>query len=329
MGWSGGGGARRDRPADRIARHRQYILASQRPTGAIALTPARLDINPYFANRAARALLADRSGRAAVRRYMNWYVRHLNPDGTIDDFTVRHGMEVSRGTRDSSDAYAATFLSLVAAYLDAGGDVRWVRAHLDDLRRVAGAIESLTDRDGLTWARADYPVKFLMDNVEVWRGWFDWARVLEAAGEREEAAAARERAARVESALGRFARGDGRLDWGLGPYGTRWRSEGRFYPDGVVQFFPLVHGLTDDPAGYHAFAAAHPAWHRLEEDAFPWVLAAVAAARAGDRPRAAAALAEVEERFAGLEYPWHVGESAAYIEAAELLARRSPAGPEA
>lgn len=318
-GGTGGTGAPGGLAVDRyrwLERHYAYIMASQRPTGAIAMTPAQLDINPYFANRAARALLTEPRHLPAVEAYMDWYLAHLNPDGTIDDHRVEAGREVSLGRYDSADSYAATFLTLVEAYLQAGGDPEWVVQHRSDLDRLVGLLIRLTDpEDGLTWAKPHYPFKLLMDNVEVWEGLQAWARVLEAIGEPAAAAGARERADRIHQGLSRFRRSDGVYAWGLASFGLRRGGNlQRFYPDAVAQFFPLALGLTDDPAGYEAFAAAHPAWHRLESDRFPWMMAAVAAARAGDWERVAGALAAVADRYVDLPFPWYVGESAWLID---------------
>lgn len=296
--------------------HYRYIAAAQRPTGAIAMTPAHREINPYFANLAAQALLTRPGHLQAAERWLDWYLAHLNPDGTVDDYRVVDGAEVATGSYDSADSYAATCLSLVAAYLRAGGSITWVQARRPALERVAGVLVALTDADdGLTWAKPFYPLKLLMDNAEVWAGWEDWAGVLAALGDPEGAARARERATRVRAGLARFEEG-GRYAWALGPLGFRRSSDPhQFYPGAVAQFFPFAVGSTADPTGYHRFNAAHPQWTRLASDHYPWLFAAYAAARAGDREAVAAARAAVRERFPDLRPPWFVAESAWLIRA--------------
>lgn len=293
--------------------HMNYILRAQRPTGAIALTPDSGYINPYFANLAAIAILHDPANRPAAERWIDWYLSHLNDDGTIDDFQVdANGEEQPTGHYDSADSYAATLLSLVRAYLEAGGDVNWVMERRPDLDRVSAVLVSLTDRDdGLTWAKPRYPLKLLMDNSEVFRGWADWAIVLERLSDTAAANEANRRAIAIQKGLERFAQRDGGYAWALAPLGIRRGSNPeRFYPDGVAQFFPLAFGMIDDPSGYFAFRDAHPNWTDLNGDKFPWLLAALAAAKAGDLPAAQRALYTAANRYTAFSYPWYIGESA-------------------
>lgn len=285
------------------------------------MTPGGAAINPYFANLAARALLRAPDNVAAVERYMDWYIAHLNPDGTIDDFRVENGQEVASGDFDSADSYAATFLSLTAEWVEAGGDVAWIARHRADLDRVAGAIVAVTDRDGLTWAKQGYPAKLLMDNCEVFRGWTDWARLLRQLGDTAGAKAAQRRADRLQQGLGRFVQRDGLWAWALNQQGGYSAADTRrFYPDAVAQVFPLIWGLADNPAGFKAFDAAHPDWRALRAGDFPWLLPAYAAALAGDAPAAEAALAAVQQRYPDLGWPWYIAESAWVIETAAVLA---------
>lgn len=292
--------------------HLDYIRRAQRPTGAIALTPDSDYINPYFANLAATALLHDPAHLPVVQRWMDWYLDHLNPDGTIDDHRVHpDGHEDPLGQYDSGDSYAATLLSLVRAYLDAGGDLAWVERRRADLDRVAAVMTNLTDDDGLTWAKARYPLKLLMDNSEVYRGWSDWSMVLGQLGDWDAAHLAHRRAVDVQKGIARFGRNNGLHAWAVAPLGIRRGSDPRrFYPDGVAQFFPLAFGMTDDPGGYDAFYRAHSDWTRLEKDQFPWMMAAYAAVRAGDLDSARQAVATAAERFADFKYPWYIAESA-------------------
>ncbi len=303
-----------------VDRHFAFIAASRMESGAIAMTPRHILINPYFANLAARALLSRPEHVPAVERWMDWYLAHLNEDGTIDDHRVKDGKAIATGKYDSADSYAATFLSVVAAYLRAGGDPTWVEANREDLDRVAGVMAGLTDDSGLTWARRLYPLKLLMDNAEVAAGWSDWAGVLEAIGDEDGAREARERAEQVRKGLARFEQDDGNYAWALAPLGLRKTSNlKRFYPDGVAQLFPLAFGVTDEATGYERFAEAHPSWTDLTSDHFPWMFTAYAAARAGDAERVREALATAEERFPDLAPPWYVAESAWFIRAAEEM----------
>lgn len=300
--------------------HVHFIRQSQRTTGAIAMTPSHTSINPYFANLAARALLHDARHLAAVERYMDWYLAHINPDGTITDYFVRDDQEVSTGTADSTDSYAATFLSLVAAWIKAGGSPAWLAQNGPQLALVAGAIEAVTDTDGLTWAKPGYPLKLLMDNAEVYQGWLDWADLLASHHTLEIATDAAARADRIQAALPSFQRSDATWAWAINLLGWRhWGREGRFYPESVGQLFPFIFGLTNNPGGYHHFDAQHPGWRDLAEGDFPWLLPAYAAAMAGEKEAAREALASVERLYPSLQWPWFIAESAWVLQTAALL----------
>ena len=117
--------------------------------------------------------------------WIEWYLEHLNTDvpetdanyGVVYDHWYREGdllESLSPGGaepyQDAADSYAATLLEVVRLYLAEGGDPAFVAAHMDELRIVAEVIMGLRGDDGLTWARADFLIKYLMDNSEVYRG---------------------------------------------------------------------------------------------------------------------------------------------------------------
>lgn len=156
-------------------------------------TPGLYQVTPYWANIAMLGLL--RSGaerrRERVENWITWYVGHIRPGNEIDGTVVDHWYRADGSgettcpagikpaecdTTDATDSAAATLLSLVSEYADTfGADAR--RFLLSDeidarrtLKRVAEAVLRLQQEDGLTWAKSDYRVKFLMDNCEVYHG---------------------------------------------------------------------------------------------------------------------------------------------------------------
>lgn len=296
---------------DSLARHYGFILAAQTPEGAISFNLDHNYVNPYFGNLAARALLTDPAHLPAVQRHMDWYLAHLNEDGTIDDFTRRGGALRATGHHDSADSYAATFLTVVARYLEAGGDPDWVWRNRAELGRVESLLIGLTDRDGLTWAKPLHFLKFLMDNCEVYAGWSDWARALELAGDLQGAQAAGKRADAAAAGLERFRQSDGLWAWGLDRLGLQRRSQiRRFYPDAVAQLFPTAWGLANEPDLLLRFDEAHPLWRELSAGDFPWTFPAFAAARLGQDHLVAVAEAAAERQYPDLQPRWFVAESA-------------------
>lgn len=313
------------------------LLKCQLPSGAIKVKPDDDRIVPYFANLAAMALVPTRPDD--VKTYLEWYLAHLNrPDrfglpGTVYDYTVdRGGLEQPTGRYDSADSYAATFLTLLRAYVDATGDREFVTANINDIALVAAVIPRLQDADGLVWATASRREKYLMDNAENYRGLNDYAEVLTGVGATGAAAAARDAARRiasgVESRLWDAKRGN--YDWGIYTFwigGHRlgelsrkssWKS---WYPDTVAQLFPVIAGLLQpsDPRAvslYENLNTWHPGWvDQAKRDPHPWSVLGYAAAVMGDKERALAfaratsvAYLDNDGPYSGLswELAWHL-----------------------
>lgn len=168
-----------------------WLASLQLENGAIPMTytaNGTVKMNPYFADFAALALL-ERSDVYAenVTKYMDWHFSRLNSaetdyngvDGTIYDYTITLSggkiteesvvMTNGHGTYDSTDSYAATFLTVLAKYYEKTNDTEYILSHKEEINRITNAMFS-TLRNGLTSAKPDYGVKFLMDNCEVYEG---------------------------------------------------------------------------------------------------------------------------------------------------------------
>ncbi len=168
-----------------------WLASLQLENGAIPMTYSangRLTVNPYFADFAALALL-DNAERYAdnVVKYMDWHFSHLNTadedfnglDGTIYDYiiTMKDGKIESEtvsepdnaDSYDTTDSYAATFLTVVYKYFCKTGDSDYLISHAEDLERITGVIFSNL-QNGLTYAKPNHRVKYLMDNCEVYEG---------------------------------------------------------------------------------------------------------------------------------------------------------------
>ncbi len=163
-----------------------YLASVQLANGAIPMTGEQngeVTMNPYFSSVAALALLDNADKYAQnVKAYAEWYFAHLNTadtdyngvDGTIYDYiiTLENGKiikEAAKGSYDSTDSYAATFLTVLNKYYEKTGDADYILSRAADIDRVADALLS-TFSFGLTHAKPDYEVKYLMDNCEVYEG---------------------------------------------------------------------------------------------------------------------------------------------------------------
>ena len=160
-----------------------WLSSIQLENGAIPFrgeTHGEASITPYFSDIAAWGLLEGGEYRA-VRDYIQWHMAHLNDvvsdysgiAGTIYDYTIEvdDGKVVSEKSErhyDSVDSYAATFLILISEYCQRTGDEALFRQYQDQVLLVLGAMERTIDRDGLSFTKPDYLVKYMMDNAEVY-----------------------------------------------------------------------------------------------------------------------------------------------------------------
>ena len=177
-----------------------YLASMQLPNGALPMTYAKngeLTVNPYFADFAALALLDNAEEYAdEVVKYMDWHFSHLNTknedfnklDGTIYDYkvTMKNGEVVSErvstpenaDSYDTTDSYAATFLTVVYKYFCKTGDIDYLIKNAKDLERITNVMLA-TEQNGLTYAKPNHLIKYLMDNCEVYEGFIAAQRIFE------------------------------------------------------------------------------------------------------------------------------------------------------
>ncbi|MGH2830327.1 MAG: hypothetical protein ACRDJM_07565, partial [Actinomycetota bacterium] len=153
-----------------------WLLAVQTPEGIITQGIDRVWCVPYFANIGARGLAAaygatwDARYAEGAWRWLSWYQAHMNPSGFVTDYRLVNGTWTSTGSMDSTDAYAATFLSALGELYRTTGNRTRLEGYRTGIAKAAAAIDATTDSDGLTWAKPDYRMKYLMDNAEVYEG---------------------------------------------------------------------------------------------------------------------------------------------------------------
>ena len=289
-----------------------WLASLQLENGAIPMTKnpnGTVTMNPYFADIAALALLDNAEKYAEnVKAYMDWHFSHLNTaetdynrmDATIYDYniTLENGKivkEESKGTYDSTDSYAATFLTVVNKYYEKTGDKEYVIANANDIARVAEAM-LYTLQMGLTYAKPDYKVMYLMDNCEVYEGCVSAANLLKVISSESSSYditttkvdyAAKWIKSTIESKLWNS---DGKYyDAGIFTDGSAafeftWEE---FYPCATAQLFPIVHGLIGADTIrakelYDTFSATFDwAGHNIPSE-FCWGSNVYAAALVGD-----------------------------------------------
>ena len=297
----------------------KWVAQFSQADGALLYTPQAL--NPYYANIAAIGMTKDPNRMPQVVNWIDWYINHLNwPDkwglyGTTYDFTVNNGVPTATNNADSTDSYAATFLSLVWNAWESGNtSARSTILGLSyQLDVIGGVIIQTQQSDGLTWAKPDYQIKYLMDNCEAYRGLRDLAAVFQNAfGDTTKAAYYNAAAdSMLKGIVGMWMNGTwavykdgiGRL---AAPNLTTW------YADASAQIFPALMGVvsSSDPRAQEAYAAlnaAWPGWPALSfnsQDPFPWALIAQGAAAMGDKSRVATYLNTVQSKYVNSNFPW-------------------------
>lgn len=296
-----------------------YLASMQLSNGALPMTKAEngeLRMNPYFADIAALALLDNAEKYADnVVRYMDWHFDHLNTakedfnglDGTIYDYviTVKNGEIVNEAVSepadadsyDTTDSYAATFLTVVYKYFCKTGDSDYLSSNAQDLKRITDVIFSNL-QNGLTYAKPNHRIKYLMDNCEVYEGAIAAAGIFEQIvldGKTEYADLRDECKALVDTVKENI---NTRLWKPVGGYYSpgitayvdipaKIFSWNLYYPQATSQLFPIICGVIDPSTEraeslYGKFCESYN-WQSFEyPDDFYWGANVQAAAIMGD-----------------------------------------------
>lgn len=247
----------------------------------------------------------------AAARWLRWQARHTTStgpgQGVVFDHWVRAAdlQEAScppgRDARtcpqvDAYDSTAASLLLMAEAYLRFSGDASMLRepAMRVALEAAAGTMAALVEPNGLSWAKPDHHVAYLMDALEVAAGWRAWARLqtevyqVPQAGINSSASAAK-----LEAAIVKHFWHAPSQTWRVSldapkPNFATW------YPDTVAQAWPLLWSRDANPAAQQrsraAWRKATAQWkdkanwsqRNVDPDGFWWPAMAVAARCVGD-----------------------------------------------
>ena len=227
--------------AQLVARCRQAIRDCQLADGAIAAVGYRRPgdpalIEPYFANLACLGLLSGQPDKpaaedlACVEKWLSWYEAHEVKQGaeagTISVFdgkvAPQQGNNTARGglsldakvvAPDTHDSYAATYLMVVRAYLEARR-AKPTAKMLASVMRAVDLIDRCRDTNtGIYWNfdrnavpkdRSDRVGQYLLDNIEVYQGLSAAGKLFEAMDDKPAASRARASAKALAEKLGEF-----------------------------------------------------------------------------------------------------------------------------
>lgn len=316
--------------SDIIESESNWIASLQEPSGAIVMTRDHTysyqgvesyKVEPYFANLAVIGMLenASKDNLRAAKKWMEWYLEHLNnPDyntlsGTIYvyylDVATKENYTSSSDYYDSTDSYAATFLTMLEKYVLAGGDQEFVAEHKGEIIQIANAMLATMQPDGLTIAKPDYAIKYLMDNSEVYEGLRSAAWLAKHIWEDESLTEQYQALQALNSAgietLWSSTTNNYKAYEGVGT--ANWNI---FYPDATAQVFPIWNGVMDADGQraadlYGSLNTYHPGWPYLNTaDEFAWSILAYSAAVMGDKGRVDAFLNSVKAAYIDQDHQW-------------------------
>lgn len=289
-----------------------WMLSLQRDSGAFIMANGSDTINPYFANIGLYYFLEQKPEHAdKIKEYLEWYMSKINKDGTIYDYKIVNNKEISKNDYDSSDSYAATFLSLLKMYYLQTKDKQFLIDNISDIKMIAGAIDSTLQSNGLTYAKPDYKIMYLMDNVEVYRGYRDYAYILYVLND-SSYNLYKKRYRNTAIAINRNMYKNNEYIPAIGNI-MDWS---KFYPDAVANLYPYIYGLSDDKSLYTQFITHHSNWINGKADDFPWVVGYIAVLKSGEKN---AYMDNIEKKYIPRRnWPWNILEEGWYIKAKSL-----------
>lgn len=299
-----------------VENQKAYLLSCWLPSGTFRLAPKNDQINPYFTNLALVSLVRLMEWEP-VRCHIDWYLHHVNKDGYVNDYRLDVSTEVDTGKADSEDSYHTTLFSLLAELIRATGETDWIEARKDELVVLLQAVARLQQKDGLTWAKRSYRVKYLMDNCEVAKGFEDAAYVFSMLGDDSSAEEASNRAVACRAGIHSMYSG---LRKAYAMYDRSFPGWRKWYPDVTSQAFPIIYQLTrsdEDVVLYEKITRAFPHFDTFQTgDLYPWMAMGECARRMGDWRRVESMLATANELYIfGPRSPyWLIHESGRYVE---------------
>ena len=310
-----------------IENNADWIASCQRETGAICIYRDQEEIIPYFSHIAAIGLCYSEGHQEDARKWMTWYLDHLNsPDkfgleATVYDYKVVNGLEISKEDYDSADSYSALFLTLCRIYYENTGDSEFIIANKDKLVAIADVMLQMQQPDGLTWAKPDYKVKYLMDNAECYQGMVDMAWLCEEVYHDPILAGTYLRASGdvKNGTETHFWNPEKRFYyWEMDESGHRSKCHwGKWYPDAESQLWPVWCGMIDaqSPRANFLFKklCRNHVWSHVTRGKEPATIIGQTSAIMG-RYKARIHIRAVSDSYAkNYPWPWNCAESGAFI----------------
>ena len=230
-----------------------------------------------------------------IRRYLDLYLRRLEPNATIQDvlFDDASLESITLAPSDSDNSYASTLISLAVRYLRASGNWDWWNTHQNTLRAVLQAnVVTQFKSNGLcrvfqpprTSASLEYG--FTMNNCEDHRALRDFAALLNLRGQTTEAATYLDLAHRQGQAINDLLWDSSRSGYRVSDQDLHADTRS-FYPGSCCQVFAQAFGVIESSSHDEA------AYRFLNT----WSILGYVAAKRGDTSRAQTQMVNTEARY--------------------------------
>lgn len=168
-------------------------------------------------------------------------------DYEIDITKAGKEKSISKESYDSVDSYASTFLKAVSDYVYVTEDTKWLAKNTPDLQIIFDALLRCMDTQGITFAKADYPIYYLMDNCETNAG-------LRATGKLQKLGTGFSQSDEVKSYFVKNSEAITKKFWRNGEYVIGIDDDGKalfandqfsVYPKTIAQIYPIAWGILD------------------------------------------------------------------------------------
>lgn len=200
---------------------------------------------PYFAQHVALAWAVDFERTKNPRQldsvglWLEWCVTHQEAGGYWNhwDGTRRH--YANTGLCDAWDSSCAMYLLVLERYQRVGGTPS--TGMIEAAKTSLGCLEDLVDPSGLTIAKPDWPVMYLMDNVEAFGGAIAAGKLFDRLRRKDDKNRSVVLAKGLEKAIPQFwIESDRRFAWAKHPSGHVDVALKKLYPDGLAQLFGVA-----------------------------------------------------------------------------------------
>lgn len=293
-----------------------------------------VSISPYFSSLGIWCVLQcelNDNEKNKIKEYFLWHFKHINYEedyngltGTIYDYKaiVEAGKvieEYSEDKYDSTDSYAAVFLSALWKYYEKTGDAELLQENKEGIIDVTKAM-LYTLNNNYTYCKPDYEIYYLMDNLEVYDGLLSVEKIF------MEIFNDYEYGNEISKLIKNFEKNFDAIWWEENHYRYYLKAQNvdiekfswnSFYPDAVSQIYPIIYNIANLEKSNIIYSEFCDSWKWEEMDYFYskevdfyWGMLMYGAVKVKDYKRAEEYLDLYRQETYSREYPLILSECA-------------------